>query len=108
LENAQRQDKFNLLAFDALIARSPGRHGIKPLQHALDSLRDDPPWTQSELERAFLALTRQAGLPTPLLNQFVEGELVDAICPSTTSSSRSTAGTFTRPSAPSSTTADET
>lgn len=81
LENAQRQDKLNLLAFDALIARSPGRHGLKPLTNALENLRDDPPWTQSDLERAFFALIDEAGLPRPLLNQFVEEELVDAYWP---------------------------
>jgi very-short-patch-repair endonuclease len=81
LESLERQDLFNLHAFDALIARSPGRHGIKPLTEALGQLRDDPPWTQSELEDAFLDLTRKARLPTPLLNQFVEGILVDAYWP---------------------------
>jgi len=81
LENAERQEKLNLLAFDALIARSPGRHGIKPLTQALANLRDDPPWTQSELEDAFLQLIQRAGLPTPLTNQIVEGFLVDAYWP---------------------------
>jgi very-short-patch-repair endonuclease len=81
LENLERRDLFDLHSFDALIARSPGRHGIKPLTQALENLRDDPPWTQSELEDAFLDLTRTAGLRTPLLNQFVDGILVDAFWP---------------------------
>lgn len=81
LENVQRQDRFNLHSFDALIARSPGRHGIQPLTNALKHLRDDPPWTQSELEDALLELIRQAGLPIPRLNQYVEGILVDAYWP---------------------------
>ncbi len=81
LENVQRRDLFDLYSFDALIARSPGRHGIKPLTEALAQLRDDPPWTQSELEDAFVDLTRRAGLPAPLLNQFVDGILVDAFWP---------------------------
>ena len=81
LENIQRQDKFNLHSFDALFARSPGRHGIKPLTNGLQQLRDDTPWTQSKLERDFLDLIKKAGLPTPKTNQFVEGILVDAYWP---------------------------
>lgn len=81
LENIQRQDRFDLHCFDALIARSPGRHGIRPLTDALDDLRDDLPWTQSELEDAFRELIKTAGLPVSLLNQYVEGILVDAYWP---------------------------
>jgi hypothetical protein len=80
LEAAERQDKLDLLACEALLARSPGRHGTRPLQRVLAGLREQP-WTQSELECAFLALTRQAGLPEPALNVLVEGVLVDAVFP---------------------------
>jgi very-short-patch-repair endonuclease len=36
---------------------------------------------QSELERRFRSLTRAHGLPLPLTNQYVEGQLVDAYWP---------------------------
>ncbi len=82
MENIQRQDLFDLHSFDAVLARSPGRHGIKPLTHALGRLRDDPPWTQSELEDAFLDSDTNGGpARRPLLNQFVDGMLVDAFWP---------------------------
>ena len=29
LENIQRQDKFDLHSFDAVLARNPGRHGLR-------------------------------------------------------------------------------
>ena len=35
------------------------------------------PWTRSELERAILALIRDAGLPEPQVNVIVCGHLVD-------------------------------
>jgi very-short-patch-repair endonuclease len=81
LEAAQRQDLLNFLALDALIARSPGRHGIRPLTEALSHLRDEAPWTQSELERRFLELIRDAGLPEPQCNVIVDGVVVDFYWP---------------------------
>ena len=81
MEQAQRDDRLDLRRIDAVIARNPGRHGAKPLQEAMDELVDDPPWTQSELERRFRALATEHGLPTPLFNQYVEGELVDVLWP---------------------------
>ncbi len=59
------------------MARSPGRHGIKPLITALKPLHDEAPWTQSELETRFLELVRRHGLPEPQCNVVVDGLLVD-------------------------------
>lgn len=81
LEAGQRQDKLDMRAIEAVIARHPGRHGIKPLQAAIAELADDPPLLQSHLERAFRALIRDHGLPEPQYNVYVEGELVDAVWP---------------------------
>jgi very-short-patch-repair endonuclease len=39
------------------------------------------PWTQSHLERRFLALVREAGLPAPQANVVLSGELVDFYWP---------------------------
>jgi very-short-patch-repair endonuclease len=79
LEAAQRADLLNINAVHALIDRSPGRHGLKSLQAAISQLHDEAPWTQSELERAFLELTRHAHLPEPQTNVFVAGQLVDCL-----------------------------
>lgn len=81
LEQAQRDDRLDGRRIAAMIARHPGRHGIRPLQAAMDALLEDIPWTQSELERRFLAFTTTHTLPTPLFNQYVEGELVDVFWP---------------------------
>ncbi|MDQ6746450.1 MAG: type IV toxin-antitoxin system AbiEi family antitoxin domain-containing protein [Actinomycetota bacterium] len=77
LEAAERQGLLDAPALEAMLERNPGRHGIKPLRRALAAHNGSPPWTQSELERAFLVLIRQAGLPEPQCNVLVEGELVD-------------------------------
>jgi very-short-patch-repair endonuclease len=81
LEAGQRQNKLDVGALHAVIARNPGRHGIEPLQAAIDELTDEPPLLQSGLERAFRALVRAHGLPMPQFNVYVEGELVDVVWP---------------------------
>ena len=81
LEVGQRQNKLDIRAIEAVIARNPGRHAIKPLQSAIAELADDPPLLQSHLERAFRALIRDHGLPEPQYNVYVEGDLVDAVWP---------------------------
>jgi hypothetical protein len=77
MEQAQRQNKFDLRLVQAVIARSPGRRGLKPLAEALALLIDEPLWTQSELEQFLLELIRAAGLPLPQTNVLIEGVLVD-------------------------------
>lgn len=77
LEAAARLDLLDIRAIDELLARSPGRHGLAPLKAALAELSGPAPWTQSELERRFLALVRDARLPEPHANSIVAGFLVD-------------------------------
>lgn len=48
----------------------------RSLEKALDLYRE-PAFTQSGLERRFLELVRQAGLPMPAANVFVEGYQLD-------------------------------
>ncbi len=79
LEAGQRQNKLDVDALEATIARNPGRRGITSLQAALAELADDPPLLQSRLERAFRDLIRAHGLPEPQYNVYVEGLLVDAV-----------------------------
>lgn len=81
LEAAERREIPNMRAIEAMLARHPGRHGIKPLREALATLTGSPPWTQSKLERTFLQLVREAGLPKPRCNVLVEGEVVDFYWP---------------------------
>jgi very-short-patch-repair endonuclease len=81
LETAQRAAILNVRQLRTLMARSPGRHGLKPLADALATLQDEVPWTQSELERRFLELIRDAGLPAPSCNVVVDGETVDFYWP---------------------------
>jgi very-short-patch-repair endonuclease len=81
IEAAQRRDTLDRGRFDALLAHSTGHHGAGPLKRALAELADEAPWTQSDLERNFLELIREAGLPEPRTNVIVDGELVDVYWP---------------------------
>jgi very-short-patch-repair endonuclease len=81
LEAGQRQNKLDVRALHAVIARNPGRHGIQPLREAVAELADDPPLLQSGLERAFRHLVRTYYLPMPQFNVYVEGELCDVVWP---------------------------
>jgi very-short-patch-repair endonuclease len=77
LENAQRLDLLDLLAIDALISRSHGFRGVARLRTALEIYRI-PAFTRSRLERRFLSLVREAGLPGPEMNTVIAGYELDA------------------------------
>jgi very-short-patch-repair endonuclease len=62
LERMEQLELFDLRELQAVIARNPGRHGIKVLADALDL---EAPRVE-ELQRRFLRLVREAGLPEPL------------------------------------------
>ncbi|HMJ32271.1 MAG TPA: type IV toxin-antitoxin system AbiEi family antitoxin domain-containing protein [Baekduia sp.] len=66
LDHAGRHEAFDLGAVEAALARLPGRRGAPKLQTLLGAPSPGP--TRSELEDAFLALCRRAGLPVPQLN----------------------------------------
>lgn len=61
------------------LAAHRGRPGVKKLRAVLD--RRTFQLTDSELERHFLGLVRDAGLPTPLTRQRLNGFLVDFYWP---------------------------
>lgn len=79
IEAAERTNRLDGNALQRLIARSTGRRGLKPLRAAIDASKGSAPWTQSELERAFLALVRDAEIAEPAANVLVAGVLVDLV-----------------------------
>ena len=83
LELSVRLQRFDLTEMHAMIARNPGRHGLKPLQAQLARLSAaEPAWLDSKLEAEFLFQLRQhPDLPEPLTHQLVEGEPVDFYWP---------------------------
>jgi hypothetical protein len=82
LELSLRLQQFDLTEMQAVIARNPGRHGLKPLQAQLARLTGAPAWLDSKLEAEFLFQLRQhPDLPEPLTHQVVEGEPVDFYWP---------------------------
>lgn len=81
VEAAARLEILDGRELATLLGRSRGRRGVKPLKAAVAYLRGPAPWTQSELERQFLALISEAGIPEPQVNVMVAGELVDFFWP---------------------------
>jgi hypothetical protein len=82
LELSIRLQRFDLIEMHAMIARNPGRHGLKPLQAQLARLTGEPAWLDSKFEAEFLFQLRQhPDLPEPLTHQLVEGEPVDFYWP---------------------------
>ncbi len=81
LEEADRLKLLDLAALHSLLARSPGRHGLRPLRTLLSQTWDPIKVTRSELEDAFRDLCDRAGLPPPLTNAQVAGLEVDAFWP---------------------------
>ncbi len=81
LEAAERLELFDRRDIDATIERNPGRHGRRSLIEAVADFTGPAPWTRSELERQFLALIREHGLPEPQANVVVAGFTVDFFWP---------------------------
>jgi very-short-patch-repair endonuclease len=77
LETGERLELIDGRALQALMARSHGRRGLKALNEALAAMNGSAPWSQSDLEDAFLSLIREAQIPDPQCNVIVEGYLVD-------------------------------
>jgi very-short-patch-repair endonuclease len=62
---------------NAALDRAYGTRGTGTLRRLLAEMADEPPFTRSELERRFLELIREAGLPLPVVNALVAGHEVD-------------------------------
>lgn len=81
LEEAERRELLDGRKLEELLARSPGRRGSRALREALAQLKGPAPWTQSELERRFLGLIREAGVAEPHCNVVIAGYVVDFFWP---------------------------
>jgi hypothetical protein len=79
IEQAERRQVFDLKALERLLARSHGRHGVKPLRAALADIHGEPARVNSDWERDFLDFCDAYDIPRPELNVIVEGYEVDAL-----------------------------
>ena len=71
IERAEELRRFDGDELDSLLQRANGHPGVGALRGALAGYRT-PPLTRSALERRFLALCQQAGIPGPRVNATVE------------------------------------
>lgn len=82
VEEADRQRLFDGAAVEDLLARSRGRHGLKPLRDLLtDFIYDE--CSRSEFEALFVDVCKEFGLPVPPMNVPLLGYTVDALWPGT-------------------------
>ena len=80
VEQAERNGTLNLPALSAAIEAQPTRRGTAALRAILAEYAPAPR-SRSDLERDFLFLVADAGLPPPLLNQRVADYEVDIFWP---------------------------
>ena len=78
IEEAERRQIFDLGAVERLLARSHGRHGVKPLRAAMAEIHGEPTRVNSDWERDLIDFCDEFDIPRPELNAIVEGFEVDA------------------------------
>ncbi len=71
LDRAEQQRILDMRAIDDVLARADGRRGAKLLRAVLAEHRVGSTLTRSELEEAFLAICRAAGLPPDAVNAWI-------------------------------------
>ena len=64
LERSEELKLFDLAPVEAVLERNKGHHGFRALRRAI-ALYKPAPFSRSGLERRFLALVQEAGLPQP-------------------------------------------
>ncbi len=79
VERAQDGKRFDPTRIEAVLDRNPRRPGCRPLLRLIALLQPDQDGAKSYLERLFLTLIRQAGLPRPEVNQHIEGRERDFV-----------------------------
>lgn len=80
VERAEERELLDLRAVEDLLARTVGHHGHGRLRRAI-ALYEPSSFTRSELERRFLELCIEAGLPQPRTNYVDQGFELDCYWP---------------------------
>jgi hypothetical protein len=80
IERSEDLEMFDLLAVEELLARTVGHHGHGRLRRAI-SLYKPSSFTRSGLEKRFLELCLEAGLPQPRMNYVEQGFELDCYWP---------------------------
>jgi very-short-patch-repair endonuclease len=78
IRRADDDKTFDLRAMEDLLVRTKGHRGQAKVRAALEIYDETPAFTRSDLEKRFLEVVREAGLPAPSMNYFVEGYEIDA------------------------------
>jgi hypothetical protein len=78
LQAADDLKVFDLREMEDLLERTKGHRGQAKVRAALTLYDERPVFTRSGLERRFLEVMREAGLPEPAMNLFVAGYEIDA------------------------------
>jgi very-short-patch-repair endonuclease len=81
LDQAEIEAVTDHPALRAIAAAHPGHQGAAKLTRTLDHHEAGAIRTRSDLERLFLTICRDHGLPTPLVNQYVDDDQVDFLFP---------------------------
>ena len=81
VNEAEVQGLTDVLSLPDLVARYPGRRGVRTIRSILRRLEAGPAFTRSELEARFLAFVRKACLPSPILNAPLLGYECDCVWP---------------------------
>jgi hypothetical protein len=79
VDEAIRLRLYDPAAVDALVARSPGRRGLKPLARARERIHPNSGRTRSELERLAVRMLDEHGVPRPDANVWRQGFRVDLL-----------------------------
>jgi hypothetical protein len=80
VERSEEKGLFDLWAVEELLARTVGHHGHKRLRRAI-ALYKPTSFTRSKLEKRFLELVIEAGLPQPHMNYVERGFELDCYWP---------------------------
>jgi very-short-patch-repair endonuclease len=78
LERASDLQLLDLGPMRVVLDRCPDHPGTAKLRAALEIYDETPVFTRSDIEKRFLEVVREAGLPMPSMNCFVGGYEIDA------------------------------